>query len=277
MSIGGRFGFHDCGETANTQIALFDYQPAPLICEVRNLSVTKGVAPMGKFRNQNRGVVIDCEGGYFAGDASGGTLFDSAGKKIKHIPDDGGSKLLETAHLSNFIAAVRSRQNSDLAAEALEGHRSAACCHMANVSHRLGKLSTPEAIRATVEGNSELADAFDRCREYLRKNGVDLAVTPAALGPWVTFDPKEERFVQDFADAANKLSRREYRRSFCRARDHMMTPPSTRLFGPVATGRATLPALPMDRRRGPRISYHAPSRRLEWESHCPFVVGRSIT
>jgi len=115
MSIGGRFGFNDCGETANTHIALLDYQPA------------------------------------------------------------------------------------------LQGHLSAACCHMANISYRLGKQSAPEAIGETIRGNRELSDAFDRCGEYLRENGVDLESTPATLGPWVTFDPKQERFVQDFAAPANAL------------------------------------------------------------------------
>ena len=37
MSIGGRFGDPDCAETANTQVTIIDYEPAPLICEVRNL------------------------------------------------------------------------------------------------------------------------------------------------------------------------------------------------------------------------------------------------
>jgi predicted dehydrogenase len=214
MSIGGRFGFNDCGETANTHIALLDYQPAPLICEVRNVSVAKTADPMGKFRNQNHGVVIDCEGGYFAGDASGGAVFDNQGKKIKDIADDGGSRTLETTHLSNFAAAVRSRKGSELAADALQGHLSAACCHMANISHRLGKDSPPEAIRARIQASRELSDAFDRCREYLRENSVDLDVTPATLGPLVTFDSKEERFVGDFADDAGKLSRRNYRKPF---------------------------------------------------------------
>ena len=214
MSIGGRFGFHDCGETANTQVALFDYQPAPLICEIRNVSMAQGAAPMGKFRNRSGGIVIDCEGGYFAGDATGGALFDRAGKKIRDIPDDGSAKTLETAHLSHFLAAVRSRKTGDLAAEALEGYRSTACCHMANISHQLGKQSSPEAISATIAGNGELADAFDRGRAYLRENGVDLDATPATLGPWVTLDPRQERFVQDFADAANALSRRSYRAPF---------------------------------------------------------------
>ncbi len=214
LSIGGRFAFNDCGETANTHIALLDYQPAPLICEVRNVSVAKGPDPMAKFRNRTGGLVIDCESGYFAGDASGGAYFDKQGKKIKDLPDNGSAKKLETSHLSNFLAAVRNRKSSSLAAEALEGHRSAACVHLANVSHRLGKKAPPEQIRATVQANRELSDAFDRCLDYLRENGVDLGATPATLGPWVTFDVKQERFVGDFAEQANALSHREYRKPY---------------------------------------------------------------
>src|SRR5947208_10672164 len=170
MSIGGRFAFHDCGETANTHIALLDFQPAPLICEVRNVGAGKGAASMGKFRGRDKGVVIDCEGGYFAGDAPGGAIFDRQGKKVQDLGEGDSPKALELAHLSAFLAGVRSRKASDLAAEALEGHRSTACCHMANVSHRLGKQSSPEAIRAAITGNAEMADAFERCRAYLREN-----------------------------------------------------------------------------------------------------------
>jgi predicted dehydrogenase len=214
MSIGGRFAFEDGGETANTQIALLDYQPAPIMCEVRNVRAAKAADAMGKFRNRTSGLVIDCEGGYFAGDASGGALFDKQGKKIKDILDDGGSEKLETSHLSNFVAAVRSRRAADLAAEALQGHLSAACCHIANISYRLGKQSPPETIRESIRANGELSDAFERCREYLRENGVDLSATPATLGPWVTFDARQERFVQEFADQANELSQRDYRKPF---------------------------------------------------------------
>jgi hypothetical protein len=85
---------------------------------------------------------------------------------------------------------------------------------MANVSHRLGKQSSPEAVRAVLTGNAEMADAFERCRTYLRENGVDLDATLATLGPWVTFDAQQGRFVGDFADAANELSRRAYRKPF---------------------------------------------------------------
>ncbi len=216
MSIGGRFGPHDCAETANTHIALFDFEPAPLICEVRNVSTGKGTDSIGKFRGQNKGIVIDCEGGYFAGDASGGAFFDHKGKKVQDLGKGDGSDALERAHLTAFLAAVRSRKSSDLAAEALEGHRSTACCHMANVSHRCGETKSPEEIKAFAGASArpELVDAFERCREYLRGNGVHLDATRATLGPWVTFDEKQGRFVGDFALEANTLSRREYRAPF---------------------------------------------------------------
>jgi predicted dehydrogenase len=214
MSIGGRFAFNDYGETANTQIAVFDYQPAPLICEIRNVSVAKRADPMGKFLNRTQGIVIDCEGGYFAGDATGGGVFDKEDKKIKDITDEGESKGLEVAHLTNFAAAVRSRKTQDLAAEAWQGYLSASCCHMANISHRLGKQSSPEAIRAAIQGSREMSEAFERCSQYLRENGVDLDAMEATLGPRVKFDAEEGRFVGEFAEGANRMMRREYRKPY---------------------------------------------------------------
>jgi len=62
LSIGGRFAFEDRGETPNTQIALFDYQPAPLICEIRNVKApsSPGVARKHGYRAQRHppGVVL---------------------------------------------------------------------------------------------------------------------------------------------------------------------------------------------------------------------------
>jgi predicted dehydrogenase len=215
MSIGGRFGVDDSAETANTQVAFLDYQPAPMICEIRNVRSGTGATAMGTFRNRSRGIVIDCEGGYFAGDSTGGALFDRQDKKIKDIANDGpAGGRLEVAHIANFVAAMRSRKSGDLACEAREGHHSAAASHLANISHRLGQHAAPEAIREQIQGKAELVDAFERCREHLQASGVDLNVNRAVLGPWVTFDGKQERFVGEFADAANRFLQREYRAPF---------------------------------------------------------------
>jgi predicted dehydrogenase len=214
ISIGGRFGFNDGGETPNTQVAFLDYRPAPLICEVRNLRVTKNPDSMGTFRGRDHGVAIDCEGGYFVGDARGGTVFDRKDRKIKDIGDERMTEWPDAAHLANFVAAVRSRRSGDLCAEAHEGHLSTACAHLANISHRIGKRSAPEAIQETIRANHELSEAFGRCREYLRANGVDLDASPAVMGPWVTFDGEQGRFVGEFADQANRLNRRAYRAPF---------------------------------------------------------------
>ena len=216
LSIGGRFAFHDDAETPNTQIALLNYQPAPLICEVRNVNAAKGADAIGKFRNIRQGVVIDCAGGYFAGDASGGAVFDAHGRKVKEFREERKpyELTISTSHVANFVAAVRSRNAGELRAEALQGHISAACSHMANASYRIGQRSAPQAIRETILSQRELADAFERCREHLRANGVDLAATQAVAGPWVTLDATRECFVGDFADQANAVSQRVYRKPF---------------------------------------------------------------
>ena len=72
FSIGGRFGYEDDGETANTQVAVLDYPAAPLIFEVRGLPERAGVENMDHYRGVRIGFVIDCEEGSFVGGAAGG-------------------------------------------------------------------------------------------------------------------------------------------------------------------------------------------------------------
>jgi predicted dehydrogenase len=217
MSIGGRFAFDDAGETPNTHVAIFDYQPVPIICEIRNVSKNaepKAPSTLGKFRGSSGGIVIVCEGGHFAGDYTSGAAFDKEGKKIKDFQDGIKTGAVEVSHAANFIAAIRSRKPGSLAAEAAVGHASAACCHMANISHRIGKQSSPDEIRERIRSNSELLDVFERCRENLRENGVDLGATPAVMGPWITFNAGQGCFVREFAKEANLLSRRQDRAPF---------------------------------------------------------------
>ena len=213
MSIGGRFGKPDCAETANTQIAVIDFDNAPMICEVRNLGSSKD-GTSGKYRDTGRGVVIDCEDGYCVAEASAATVFDRQGKKIREFRSEQSGSAMLNAHLSNFLSAVQSRDSGSLNAEAVEGHLSAMCFHGANISHRLGTLADPDEIRATIDENRLALDAFERCSEHLKRNGVELQKTTATLGPSLQLDVEREEFVGELAKEANALSRRTYREPF---------------------------------------------------------------
>ena len=197
MSIGGRFGYNDDdGETANTQIVLLDYKPAPIIYEVRNLPRKKGDTAMDEYRGVRSGAVIQCENGYFAG----GWAYDNNGEKIKQFKVSGGS-----GHHGNFIKAVRDHKASELNADILEGHLSTALCHMGNISHLLGAEASPGEIRERLQGDKEAMETFESFQNHLSANEVDIKKTRAVLGPWVTMDSEKEKFVGEFSTAANKL------------------------------------------------------------------------
>jgi hypothetical protein len=212
--IGGRFGMGgsgDIGETANTQIAYFDYKPAPIIFEVRGLPRKRGDRAMDNYRRTgvDIGDCVQCEGGYFPTGDGGGWIYDNDGKKIKQFVGQGGR-----GHHENFIKAVRSQKVSDLNSDIEVGHLSAALCHMANTSYRLGKKATPDEIKSTIGDNAEMMDSFDRMLTHLAANEVDLEKEPIAIGPMLTMDAKKEQYVGDCSDMANMYLKRNYREPF---------------------------------------------------------------
>ncbi len=205
LSLGGRFGYVDDGETPNTQIVFLDYEPAPILFEVRGLPRAKGESAMDDYRGTRAPVIIHCENGYIAG----GWAYDNDGKKIRQFGLTEGA-----GHHENFIKAVRSRKVSDLNADVLEGYLSSALCHMGNISYRLGETASRDEIVERIGANRNLAESFERFQDHLLLNGVDLKQTPRVLGPWLTLDPQTERFTGEFAQEANKLVRGSYREPF---------------------------------------------------------------
>ena len=214
MSVGGRFQFDDDGQTPNTQIALLDYDPAPIICEVRGLPQKQGSKTMDTLRGVSKGIVFECEGGSVVSDRKATTAYDVRGREIRRFEDRREGDTSPSPHQQNFVAAIRSREAGDLNAEILDGHLSAALCHMANISQRLGAETQPGAISEMTKGSSQWTDAFERFQQHTKLNDVDLKKVPAVLGPWVTIDSRTERFVGEFAGRANQLCRREYREPF---------------------------------------------------------------
>lgn len=206
LSLGGRLGYEDDGETPNTQIIFHDYKPAPLLFEVRGLPSKADSKSMDDYRGAGIGVVVDCEGGSLVIPSyTKALVYDKAGQEIKKF--DGGGN-----HYENLIKAVRSRKTSDLLGEIEEGHLSSALCHTANISYLLGKTGSPDAIRDAVKNNKEVAEMLGRMEVHLAANNVDLNKTPAVLGEYLKMNAKTERFVGN--RKANATLTREYRKPF---------------------------------------------------------------
>ncbi|AQT67424.1 Inositol 2-dehydrogenase [Anaerohalosphaera lusitana] len=213
LSVGGRYGYDDDGETPNTMVSILDYESAPVICEVKNLPMNKNRNSMDYYRGIKTGIIIQCKDGYFAGGRGGGWIYDNDGNKIKQFRGDGGGN-----HQQNFIDAVRSRKRENLAAEIEKGHKSSALCHMAHYSYRMGQKSDPEKAQEAVGENSHAAKVWRRLEEHLFMNWIDLQKEGVVVGPWLEMDSKKETFVEkeDFGPAfwANKLGRGTYREPF---------------------------------------------------------------
>ena len=168
---------------------------------------------MDAYRGSRVGLVVQCEHAYFAGGAGGGAIYDNDGKKLKQFSGPGGG-----AHQGNFIAAVRSRKQADLAAPVEGGHFSSALCHLGNISYRLGQNKSNDAIREAIAADAVTQDSFARMLDHLRANGVDVALTPTVIGPALAVVPGAESFVTrekfDPGFWANTMLTRQYRPPF---------------------------------------------------------------
>jgi len=199
FSLGGRFGYDDDGETANTQVCLFDYGDSSLIFEVRGLATKDFMgAKVGNIFYGTEGYVV-CPS------YSSGIAFDKNNKEIGRF-SGGGDGL----HFENFVKAVRTRKREILNADILEGHLSSALCHLGNISYRLG---TEQILGDKISGVSEQGqETIGRMVAHLADNKVDLSKTKVRVGRKLDLDPKTETFITD--SEANKMLTRPYRKGY---------------------------------------------------------------
>ncbi|SVB57027.1 uncharacterized protein METZ01_LOCUS209881, partial [marine metagenome] len=152
ISVGGRFGYKDQGQTANTQLAIFDYGEALMVFEVRGLKTKRDVGNKQFFgKGGNKKDVLSLPG-------------------VKSPIADRG----QGDNFANFITAVRSRKTEDLNAHVLEGHISSALCHLPNISLRLGEKQ-PFSKKTKAFGENKVAyEYLERMQDHLKDNGVKL-------------------------------------------------------------------------------------------------------
>lgn len=200
ISLGGRLGYEDDGETPNTQIVALDYGDLQITYEVRGLKTEP-------YYNSRMAAIFHCTDGYLVAANGPVEAFDPKGGKIRSF----GGRGEDVPHFRNFVDAVKNRQPESVRVSILDAHLGSAFCHLPNISYRLGAmkpLSTKDPLGALEAGN----ECYHRVCQHLKDNGLDLEKTQFRMGRELVFDPKSETFVADAE--ASQLLRREYRKPF---------------------------------------------------------------
>jgi predicted dehydrogenase len=200
-SCGGRLGYDDDGNTANSQVALYDYGEKKIIFEVRGLETPAN-------RGAHVGVIFHCEDGYLVS-ASYNKLqaFDNDGQVVKEFNGAGN-------HFQNWLDAIKADDAGVLTTTPEMAHLSAALCNLGNIAYRLGEAQRLDSTDIPFGYQKQANEVFGKMREHLIANGIDPKKTDYQVGPELAFDPEKERFTGEGAARANRLLTRPAREPF---------------------------------------------------------------
>ena len=186
IAVGGRFGYKDQGQTANTQIAVFDYGDAQLIFEVRGLKT-------GKYHGQGIGNTFHFEEGVVAG----GKFYPNGKTEPQKVASAKVERSSRGGNFGEFIQRMRDREIDNFLWNLETAHYSAGLCHLGNISYRLGKEVAFGSNAKPFGDNAAANETFERMRDHLKDNSLDLTAMPYRLGRHLRFDGEKERFVDD--------------------------------------------------------------------------------
>lgn len=225
ITYGGRLGYQaeqknpdyvDAGDTANTEVSIYDYGDKCLVFETRGLSVDNSADDelnrlFGSTEGNKVGVVFYGSNGFVVQREYTHCLaFDKEFNLIKEFRGAGD-------HYGNFVEACQKQDMKILNADVREGHLSAGISHLGNISYYLGEKNTVsvaelQSALAKVKSLDDNGKTVERTVAHLKANGVDLDKYPISLGPTLEFDPQKEVFTNN--SEANKWLTREYREGF---------------------------------------------------------------
>jgi predicted dehydrogenase len=203
-SLGGRFlpDGADQGETPNMQVAAMEFGDVTLLFEVRGL-VGKDGAPPSNVSNEyytTEGLIRD------------GKFYPRGGGDAVEVTSADAPQVAPGGPFGSFINAMRHRDPAQVNGDAETAHYSAALCHLANISFRLGKPAEFSQKTKTFSDNAQVAASLEMLRDNLKAVNIQLADATCMLGRDLTFDPASEKFVGD--EEANALLTRPYRKPF---------------------------------------------------------------
>jgi predicted dehydrogenase len=214
ISMGGRWvnsteghpPYTDQAQTPNCQLTVMDFGGPLLVFEVIGLVDRAGLD--GKKYPTNVGNEFYLE----AGVIKGGKFYPKGSEQAEDLGDI-EVKMGPGDHFENFIHAVRSRKVEDLNADISEGYLSAACCHLGNISYRLGEQVAGTTRPEVLDKHEVIAKSWETIAETVKGTlGLDILKSTYQLGPMLTFDPRTEKFVGN--SKADALLTRPYRKPF---------------------------------------------------------------
>ncbi len=214
ISMGGRWvnstegkpPFTDQAQTPNCQLTVMDFGGPLLVFEVIGLNSRAGVDGK-KYPTKVTNEFYLEEGAII-----GGKFYPKGSDKSEKLVDV-DVKMGPGGIFDNFIHCVRTRKREELHADVLEAHLSSACCHLGNISYRLGEQVSGNTKPDVFDKHEEIGKSWEMINKTVKGTlGLDLTKSTYQLGAMLTFDPENERFVDN--RRANRLIGRRYRKPF---------------------------------------------------------------
>lgn len=227
LSLGGRFGYEDDGQTPNTQLVLYAYEPVPILLEVRGLPRDSQAAAGDWGANEDNmddvsgvraGVVVRCAGGTLrmlgAGlhgdglhgeDVQRAVACDAEGREIQRWEQAGDP-------FASWVGALVSRRPGDLSAEIEVGLRSSALVHLGNVSQRIGRRLEERLLFEELQDAPAMSACLERMLAHLEANGLGPEERLPTLGPCLVLDPAGGGLVAN--ERANALLAGHFREPY---------------------------------------------------------------
>ncbi len=214
ISMGGRWvnsteghpPYTDQAQTPNCQLTVMDFGGPLLVFEVIGLVDRAGLDGKKyppKVTNEfflDEGVI---KGGKFYPNGS------DEGEDIGDIDVEMGPGDI----FENFIHCMRTRKRRDLHANIVNAHLSSACCHLGNISYRLGQQVSGTTRPDVLDKHDQVAKSWETIQQTVKGTlGLDLSKHTYQLGPMLKFNPRKEQFVDN--EDADKLLTRPYRAPF---------------------------------------------------------------
>lgn len=208
FSVGGRLlpDGPDQAQTPNMQLAVMEFGETILLFEVRGLVGDKKRPEwpndVSNTFYMSEGVIKD------------NRFHPKNGRPAEKLEVAGEVRVAPGGAFGSFINAMRTRNPADVNCDAEVAHYSAACCHLPNISYRLGTQGAYDKARGAIGNNKEVVGTLERIRDNCKAVGLPIDKTVYTIGPTLTFDPAAERFTGERSDEANVLVSRDYRKPF---------------------------------------------------------------